>query len=56
MTLNEALRILIRVHTDNDTELGFRVIIGADPNSRYLGPTEDYEEAWHIVRNNVQQK
>ena len=50
MTLDQAIDILIDVHTEDDPVTGFRILIGADPNTRFFGPVADYTEAWRVVR------
>lgn len=53
MSLVHALHILIGVHTKDDPEISFAVIMGALPHE-FTGPSYDghasYIEAWRMVR------
>lgn len=53
MCLVQALHILIGVHTRDDPEIGFTVIMGATPHE-FTGGSYDshasYVEAWRVVR------
>lgn len=50
MTLDQAIDLLIKVHTEDDPVTGFRILVGADPHTRFFGPVENYTEAWRVVR------
>lgn len=52
MTLNKALSILVMVHTRDDDNLGFQVMIGARPNDALISGSE-YLEAWRVVRDHL---
>ena len=49
MSLDEALRRLAEVHTRDDHELGFQVVIGARPDLALIRGNE-YVRAWAAVR------
>ncbi len=49
ITLDQALDVLIRVHTRDDPKTGFAVETGAAPH--HVGmPQSDYVQAWRVVR------
>jgi hypothetical protein len=50
MTLDQALDILIGVHTDDDPEVGFRILMGAAPGPFSACSHADYIQAWRVVR------
>jgi len=48
--LDQALRILAEVHTDQDDVTGFVVHMGATPEMRAPWHHKHYAEAWKAVR------
>lgn len=54
MSLDQALRILSRVHTRDHHEMGFTIEAGARPEP-YLNDTsrDEYCDAWAVVRKHL---
>lgn len=50
MTLQEALFVLTKVHTQDDSLTGFAIRMGAMPEPMLDGPHERYVTAWKVVR------
>lgn len=54
MSLDQALRILVDVHTKDDAQTGFVFLVGATPD-RFMSPWSpaDHIEAWKTVREHL---
>lgn len=52
MTLNEALHILVQIHTRDDDGVGFTFSHIADVTLPWFSSTE-YAEAWRTVREHL---
>lgn len=51
MGLDEAIQVLCKVHTQDDSQAGFCVRMGATPDPLdFNGPLERYTEAWRVLR------
>jgi hypothetical protein len=53
MTLDEALRLITDVHTQDDPLIGFTISPGRGPYDQHRFTVAEYLEAWEVIRKHL---